>query len=231
MKKLHFALLLAAALICSTATEARRYYAPFVSGNRTVEKNAPGLFDYYVLALSWSPDYCATARRGTQQCDTGKKLGFVLHGLWPQFERGYPQNCATVPLPSGLKDQFPALYPSDTLMEHEWQHHGTCTGLIPESYLALSNQLKNKINIPSNYMQPAQPFRATIDELRAAFTQVNSSLNFDGIGISCNRNGSFLKEVYICFDRLGNPRACSQEILKRTMKSCAQPDFLVQSIR
>src|SRR5262245_819748 len=54
-----------------------------------------GVFDYYLLALSWSPTYCAE-RRGTaydQQCDVrqGRPYAFVLHGLWPQNERGWPE--------------------------------------------------------------------------------------------------------------------------------------------
>ncbi|MES2206897.1 MAG: ribonuclease [Pseudomonadota bacterium] len=234
MKKRHLHLLLAAAtLIFSTTLEARRHYYPSYSNSEQagVEKNTPGAFDYYLLALSWSPDYCATASNTTPQCSIGKKLGFVLHGLWPQFERGYPQNCTNTPFPYELKEQFPSLYPSDQLMKHEWKKHGTCTGLNPEAYLALSNQLKNRINIPQNYRQPDQPFRTTIDELRAAFSSVNGALNANAIGMSCSGNGRFLREVYICFDKLNNPRSCSPEVLKRTFKSCAQPDFLVQSIR
>ena len=48
-----------------------------------------GDFAYYTLALSWSPTYCQTEDRAlrTAQC-RGRPRGFVLHGFWPQHERG-----------------------------------------------------------------------------------------------------------------------------------------------
>src|SRR6478752_5799189 len=55
-----------------------------------------GDFDFYVLALSWSPGFCETAGSGRErdQCKDGAGLGFVVHGLWPQNERGFPSECA-----------------------------------------------------------------------------------------------------------------------------------------
>ena len=90
-------------------------------------------FDYFVLALSWSPDYCATdGINDPQECSLGKKLGFVLHGLWPQNNQGYPSSCTNEALPASVKAAFPQLYPNDSLFDHEWEKHGTCTGLSPQ---------------------------------------------------------------------------------------------------
>src|SRR5581483_9877183 len=65
-------------------------------------QNQPGQFDFYVLALSWSPSFCeAAGERGTppqQQCGTARPYSFVVHGLWPQYERGFPEFCQ-VPAP------------------------------------------------------------------------------------------------------------------------------------
>src|SRR5205823_13549256 len=59
-------------------------------------QNEPGQFDFYVLALSWSPSFCeASGERGTppqQQCGA-RPYSFVVHGLWPQYERGFPEFC------------------------------------------------------------------------------------------------------------------------------------------
>src|SRR5262249_40589503 len=61
-------------------------------------QNAPGQFDYYVLSLSWSPSFCETATGNArrQQCGT-RPFSFVVHGLWPQYERGFPESCLAPP--------------------------------------------------------------------------------------------------------------------------------------
>jgi ribonuclease I len=54
-------------------------------GKAPVESVA-GVFDYYLLTLSWSPTFCLT-HKDDAQC-SGKGYGFVLHGLWPQYAKG-----------------------------------------------------------------------------------------------------------------------------------------------
>ena len=57
-------------------------------------QNQPGQFDFYVLSLSWSPSFCESAgERGTpprEQCGA-RPYSFVVHGLWPQYDRGFPE--------------------------------------------------------------------------------------------------------------------------------------------
>src|SRR6185437_7643363 len=60
------------------------------------QRNVAGQFDYYVLVLSWSPTYCAEKGDSDRmQCNRsdGRRYSFILHGLWPQYERGYPSDC------------------------------------------------------------------------------------------------------------------------------------------
>src|ERR1700676_4796019 len=65
-------------------------------------QNAPGEFDFYVLSLSWSPSFCEEAsERGNEgrsqvQCG-GRPFSFVVHGLWPQYEHGFPDYCVRAP--------------------------------------------------------------------------------------------------------------------------------------
>jgi ribonuclease T2 len=199
---------------------------------RRKNRREAGNFDYYVMALSWSPDYCnQNGDRDTQQCGVGRQLGFVLHGLWPQFTRGYPQNCSQVPLSAAVQTQFSGLYPSEKLFEHEWEKHGTCSGLSPEDYLNLSKKLKDGLRLPSAYQRPAQPFRTTIDDLQSAFSQSNNGFSGDSFAPNCSGGGRFLKELFVCYDKDGKPTACSREVLSRSEKSCGQPDFLVRSVR
>ncbi len=192
----------------------------------------PGQFDFYVLTLSWSPDYCAkNGDRDPQQCKSGKKLGFVLHGLWPQYQKGYPANCSSEKLPLKVKQQFPGLFPSDKLYDHEWEKHGTCSGKTPQQYLALSKELKNSVSIPTAYNRPSKPFRTTIDGLRNAFVSADPDLTADGIAPYCSGSGRFLQEVFFCHSKDGKPGTCSAEILKSSQKSCGQPNFLVRNVR
>ncbi|AFY33696.1 ribonuclease T(2) [Calothrix sp. PCC 7507] len=195
-------------------------------------RGTPGQFDFYVLTLSWSPDYCAkNGDRDPQQCKVGKKLGFVLHGLWPQYQKGYPANCSSEKLPLQVKQQFPGLYPSDKLYGHEWEKHGTCSGKTPKEYLALSKQLKDSVTIPTAYNRPSKPFRTTIDGLKNTFVSADPKLTADGMAPYCSGSGRFLQEVFFCYAKDGKPGACSAEIVKSSQKSCGQPNFLVRNVR
>jgi ribonuclease T2 len=194
--------------------------------------NIPGEFDFYVMALSWSPDYCATkGGNDVQQCGGAKKLGFVLHGLWPQYNRGWPANCTTEKLSSDLKSQFPNLYPSAKLYDHEWEKHGTCSGLGAKGYMELSQQLKNALVVPDRYQQPTKPFRTTVADLRRDFTRANPAVKADGLAVTCSGSGRFLQEMMVCYSKDGKPGICSAEVLKRSAQSCGQADFLVRSVR
>ncbi len=191
-----------------------------------------GSFDFFVLSLSWSPDYCASdGQDDFQQCSIGKKLGFVLHGLWPQYNQGYPSDCSTEKLPAAVKAQFPGLYPNDSLADHEWQKHGTCSGLTPSSYLAYSKQIKETVNIPDEYRSPQSPFRTTTDQLIQKFSQVNPGFSAAAFAVNCSSTGRYLKELYVCFSKEGKPVACSAEVQKNAAKSCQNPDFLVRNTR
>lgn len=192
----------------------------------------PGEFDYYALALSWSPAYCATnGNKDPNQCAAGRRLGFVLHGLWPQYENGYPQNCSRDPLPDAARRKYAAIYPSPKLIGHEWSKHGTCSGLAPEQYLALSAQLKDGVAVPAAYRMPEQPVRVTTAQFKEAFRAANPRLARDAIVPFCGGGGRFLREIRVCHAKDGTSRACAPAEVKRSEKSCGQPSFLLQSVR
>ena len=193
-------------------------------------EEATGDFDFYVMALSWSPDYCAS-NNAPQQCSVGKQLDFVLHGLWPPYDRGYPSYCSDESMAYDLRDDFVGLYPSEKLYDHEWEKHGTCTGLSAEGYLLWSEALKNSLEIPTAYDSPAEPFRTNADELSEAFIVENPDFLADSFAVYCSDSGRFLKEIFVCFEIDGEPRACSGELLKSASKSCGQESFLVRNTR
>lgn len=188
-----------------------------------------GKFDYYLLSYSWSPQYCAS-RPNDGQC--GRGYGLVLHGLWPQYSKGYPESCGYEPISAGLVHEFAGLYPSESLAFHEWKKHGTCSGLSAANFLKLSQKLKAAVRAPAALTAMSQPLRTTADQLRKAFVIANPGLDERDIAFSCADGGRFLQEVYVCFDKAGeHPVACSQDVQRRSRKSCGQEEFLLRSVR
>lgn len=158
-----------------------------------------GVFDYYVLSLSWSPTFCLTHQQDTQ-C-TGKGYGFVLHGLWPQYAKGgWPQSCSPgVRLTAAERDKGLTLFPTRKLLEHEWAKHGTCSGLGAMGYLDASDRALGAVRIA----QPLQPFSAShefqAEDIIRLFRQSNPGIGADGVAVICR--GPQLSEVRVCLDK------------------------------
>jgi ribonuclease T2 len=172
----------------------------------------PGAFDFYVLALSWSPGFCTATgdSRGSAQCQAGRKLGFVVHGLWPQYEHGYPSNCAGGRnAPRYAIEEAERVYPDSGLARHEWRTHGTCSGLSPTAYFAAVREARAKVTIPDPLANLAQDGQTTPQNIERAFTAVNAGLRPDAMSVVCRRGA--LQEVRICMDRdLRGFRACPE---------------------
>lgn len=193
-------------------------------------KGYAGEFDYYAMALSWSPEHCAIKPGDREQC--ARKLGFVLHGLWPQYQRGYPASCTRERLDADMEQQFAGLYPSRFLYRHEWEKHGTCSGLSQEAFHQLASDLRQKVKIPAAYQSPEEPLRKNSFQLKADLASVNEWLAPDNITVACADGGRFLREIYICINKQGTDAVpCSDEMQKRERRSCGQPDFLLRSVR
>jgi ribonuclease T2 len=227
MKSITRILVVLLTLCCTYEADAKRSHH---QNENQVQRDVPGQFDYYLLSLSWSPDYCSGHAGDTQQCGSQKRFGFVLHGLWPQYQKGYPQNCSNVALPEAVKQDFAGLYPSDKLFDHEWPKHGTCSGLSPADYLALSKQLKDGVAIPGRYQAPSDPFRVTVSDLQRDFSQSNPSIPIDAITMICSGSGRFLQEIHVCFNKDGQATSCGADVQKQMRSSCRQPNFLVKSV-
>ena len=166
---------------------------------RETRGTAPGEFDFYVLALSWSPGFCATEEgaEGRDQCRTGAGLGFVTHGLWPQFQRGYPVACGSDRAPSRIAlDQAQGLYPSEGLARHQWRRHGVCSGRSPVDYFGDVRAARDRVTVPDLFTAAV---RAAPAEIERAFAAANAGLRQDMMSVVCRR-GTLL-EVRICFER------------------------------
>jgi ribonuclease T2 len=194
------------------------YSRDYDRGGRQAREHEPGVFDYYVLALSWSPTYCADVgeARNDPQCRPRRErpYAFVLHGLWPQYERGWPQDCRSADrgyVPRPVARRMLDIMPSEKLVFHEYRKHGTCSGLGVDGYFDLARQLYEKVKIPPRFVGLTDP-RAMVSpaELIGDFMAANPGLQPDMIVVQCGGAGNRLKEVRICLDKGGNFRACGR---------------------
>jgi ribonuclease T2 len=195
-------------------------------------RNQPGQFDFYVLALSWSPSFCAeAAERGTgrapgPQCGA-RPYAFVVHGLWPQYERGFPENCQ-VPAPrlnrsivSGMLD----LMPSPHLIYNEWDKHGTCSGMSQGAYFETARKARAAVDIPPGYVGLQKPFNVTPSAVEQAFIKANPGLAEGDIAVECAKKR--LTEVRLCLSKDLKFRACPQVV----RRSCRREQILMPPLR
>jgi ribonuclease T2 len=202
-----------------------------VSPAQDSSQNEPGKFDFYVLSLSWSPSYCAAAheryaRNEGIQCGA-RPFAFVVHGLWPQYERGFPENCQ-VPSPRlyrGIVDSMLDVMPAPRLIYNEWDRHGTCSGLSPRAYFDLIRKARTAIKIPDQYVNLQVPLDATPAAVEEAFSKANSGLTSQGMAIECDRRR--LTEVRICLSKDLQFRDCP-EIARR---SCKRDQVVMPPVR
>lgn len=192
-------------------------------------KHSPGVFDYFVLSLSWSPNWCAIEgdARGSDQCDARHDHGWIMHGLWPQFERGYPQFCQTAKrAPSRrMTREMADIMGTSGLAWHQWKKHGTCTGLAAQDYYAHARAAYETVNRPEILRQITEPLRLPAKVIEDSFLEVNQSLAPDRITVTC-RDG-YIQEVRLCLTKDLQPRRCGADVLR----DCSAPSALFTPIR
>ena len=189
---------------------------PIANSTQPAAKSAPAVlpigsgFDFYVLALSWSPAYCAIegGRADPAQCGAAKPFRFIVHGLWPQNERGYPQDCGGDRLP-GREDirSMIDLTPSPGLLRYEWDKHGSCSGLSPGDYYAVLRAAHQKVVIPAQF-NGARAFALAPQEVEMAFARANPGLSAPAMATVCE--DGLLTEVRICFTKSLEFRSCPE---------------------
>jgi ribonuclease T2 len=185
-----------------------------VAQGRYERGGTPGEFDFYVLALSWSPGFCELdggRGRNEEQCRDGAGLRFVVHGLWPQYERGYPSECGPAGrTPSRIAlEQAQGLFPTESLARYEWRKHGTCSGSSPSDYFADVRRARDKVTIPPQLAKAERDQNWTAIDLERAFVSANPGLRTDMMSVACKRG--VLQEVRICLSKdLRNFQTCPE---------------------
>jgi ribonuclease T2 len=194
-------------------------------------QNQAGQFDFYVLALSWSPSFCEAAQeRGrvasSEQCGE-RPYAFVVHGLWPQYERGFPEYCQ-VPAPRldrGIVSSMLDLMPSPRLIFRQWDKHGTCAGFTARSYFDQVRKARAVVKIPPDYLELKTPREVAPVEIEEAFIKANPDLPPGAISVTCDSKR--VSEVRICMTKEMQFRDCAE--LER--RSCQRPTLAMPSVR
>jgi ribonuclease T2 len=168
-------------------------------------------FSYYMLVLSYAPDFCAQpgGNKDARECGSGRHVGFVVHGLWPQGEssRG-PENCGHAsPVSQAIIQATLKYIPTESLIQHEWSTHGTCSGLSAQDYFAALRKARDSVSLPGDLDQPSSRVQTSPAEIESKVATANPSFPKTAIRTSCYNN-SELQEIRICLDKELSPRAC-----------------------
>jgi ribonuclease T2 len=148
-----------------------------------------------------------------RECGTGRHIGFVVHGLWPQGEgRRGPENCGPAsPVSREIVRVTLNYIPTEALIQHEWASHGTCSGMSAAAYFAALRKARDSVTIPGDLKQPGGPLQLSPAAIEAEFAAANPSFPRDAFRVSCYRDGE-LQEVRICLNRDLSPRACGSRV-------------------
>ncbi|HEY6940672.1 ribonuclease T2 [Dokdonella sp.] len=208
---MRLAVLFAAALVAGSCTVASARQSHASKAPKPQVTDAAGRYDYYVMALSWSPTFCRTHPDEDEQCGH-EGFGFVLHGLWPQYEGGGgPQRCRTDATPDRRTVEATlAFMPSRRLVNHEWHAHGSCSGLAPSAYFGLADRAFASVQVPPELKAPSRDLSMRAADLRAALERANPGLADDMLSLHCSQGE--LVEVRVCLDKDLAPRRCGKRM-------------------
>lgn len=204
----------------SGSAEARRsHHSQNPTPQSSTQRSNPGKFDYYLLALSWSPEFCASpaGQKSGKNEQCAAKLGFVVHGLWPENNDGsYPQDCGAVEnVPATVAEIAQtgslAMPRGDSdFVNHEWNKHGTCSGLDMAQYFTAIKDAADKIKIPEPLRTPEAPVTMDGEAIVSAFASANAGLSADMINTQVDKKGD-VSGVIICFTKALTYQSCTDK--------------------
>jgi ribonuclease T2 len=190
--------------------------------------STPGDFDFYVLSFSWSPGFCdlGGAEKSPDQCHDGVNLGFVVHGLWPQYNQGFPSDCGGANPSWLVLESTQGLYPDVGLARYEWRKHGTCSGKSPAAYFADVRRAHDLIVIPPAFRNEQTEQDIAPLDIQRAFFAANPRLRPGMMSVECV-NGE-LSEVRFCLSKDVRNFVPCPEVARQ---SCRAQDIAVAPMR
>ncbi|HEX5283224.1 MAG TPA: ribonuclease T2 [Bryocella sp.] len=204
MKKIVYPALLLCLTACNAPGPTARTPTAIARPGYAARAAGPQNFDYFLLNLSWSPEFCHS-HASAPEC--GHHAAFVLHGLWPQNTDGsYPQNCSDAPGPADPA-QYSDIYPDPSLLEHEWKTHGTCSGLSADDFFTTARAAFRSFTVPPRLAQLNAQISMPPAQILSLVTQSNPSIPANSLALSCGNN--YLTAVEVCLDKQLHAIACS----------------------
>jgi ribonuclease T2 len=193
------------------------------------EGERAGDFDYFVMALTWSPNWCALEgdARDDDQCDARHAYGFTLHGLWPQYESGYPSGCRSAERdPSRAETgSMTDIMGSGGLAWYQWKKHGRCTGLTARDYFATARRAYGSVSLPDVFQRLNRSITLPASVVEDAFVEANPALPRDAITITCE--AGMIQEVRLCLTKDLSPRRCGDDVIR----DCQMKDAVMEPVR
>ncbi|MDH3263467.1 MAG: ribonuclease T2 [Paracoccaceae bacterium] len=200
----------------------------FLAAPALAEGERAGTFDYYVLSLSWSPTWCALEgdERGAPQCDPARGHGWVLHGLWPQYEAGWPSWCHTTARDPGRAETaaMADIMGNPGAAWYQWQKHGRCSGLAPGDYFAAARTAFEAVNRPALFRALREAYRLPASVIEEAFLEANPAWQPDMLTVTCKQGR--IQEARLCLTRDLEPRRCAPDVAR----DCTMTDALIEPI-
>jgi ribonuclease T2 len=199
------------------------------AGPALADGEKAGDFDYFVVSLSWSPAWCEMTGdgRGDPQCDAGRGLTWTLHGLWPQYEDGWPQFCRTVERDPARSETaaMADIMGGAGLAFHEWKKHGRCSGLSSRDYFTASRKAYRALSLPEVFGRVDRDLTVPASVVEEAFLEANPGLKPDQITILCD--DGLISEVRLCLTRDLEPRRCGADVIS----DCRMKDAVLEAVR
>ena len=167
----------------------------------------------YTLALSWSPEFCkgreGQANHRMQCSGRNGRFGLIVHGLWPEGARSWPQYCpASRSLTAAELRRNLCMTPSPRLAAHEWAKHGSCMTRKPETYFKVTRILWNSLTLP-DYDRLSRKDGLTAGDIRRALSDANERWEPEHIGVKLNSRG-WLQELKLCYGKNFMPAPCDR---------------------
>ena len=188
-----------------------------------------GVFDYYVMALSWSPNWCRLEgdSRNSPQCDEREDFGWTLHGLWPQFHRGWPAFCPnTEPQPTrGMTEAMADIMCTSGLAWYQWKKHGVCSGLSARGYYETARKAYESVRIPQAFRKLSKTVKLPASLTKEAFLEANPGFKREMVTVTCKEG--YIQEVRVCLSKDLAPVLCGSD----TIKDCTLKDALFDPVR